>query len=86
MTRRRFLRTAVAMMDLALVWLKNPTSPWYFLAGYPVSSAHGLPDTGYIACQEMCDTIQNIVRQISIPVMTDGDTGHGSPMNVKRTV
>lgn len=60
--------------------------PMVFLAGYPVASAYGLPDTGYIACQEMCDTIQNVVRQVGIPVMADGDTGYGSPMNVKRTV
>ncbi|KAH7330228.1 Pyruvate/Phosphoenolpyruvate kinase-like domain-containing protein [Rhexocercosporidium sp. MPI-PUGE-AT-0058] len=60
--------------------------PMCFLAGYSVSSAYGLPDTGYIACQEMCDTIQNVVRQVSVPVMADGDTGYGSPMNVKRTV
>lgn len=60
--------------------------PMVFLSGYAVSSAYGLPDTGYIACQEMCDTIQNVVRQVSIPVMADGDTGYGSPMNVKRTV
>jgi 2-methylisocitrate lyase-like PEP mutase family enzyme len=45
-----------------------------------------LPDTGYIAMQEMCDKIQESVRQVSVPVMADGDTGYGSPMNVKRTV
>ena len=60
--------------------------PMVFLAGYPVSSAYGLPDTGYIAMAEMCDKIQEAVRQVSIPVMADGDTGYGSPMNVKRTV
>lgn len=36
--------------------------------------------------QEMCDKIQQAVRQVSVPVMADGDTGYGSPMNVKRTV
>lgn len=45
-----------------------------------------LPDTGYIAMQEMCDKIQESVRQVQVPVMADGDTGYGSPMNVKRTV
>jgi methylisocitrate lyase len=35
---------------------------------------------------EMCDKIQETVRQVSVPVMADGDTGYGSPMNVKRTV
>lgn len=60
--------------------------PIVFLAGYAVASAYGLPDTGYIAMQEMCDKIQEAVRQVSIPVMADGDTGYGSPMNVRRTV
>ena len=60
--------------------------PMIFLAGYPVASAYGLPDTGYIAMQEMCDKIQEAVRQTTVPVMADGDTGYGSPMNVKRTV
>jgi 2-methylisocitrate lyase-like PEP mutase family enzyme len=66
--------------------VKEAGFPMIFLAGYPVASVYGLPDTGYIACQEMCDTIQNVVRQVSVPVMADSDTGYGSPMNVKRTV
>lgn len=60
--------------------------PIVFLAGYAVASAYGLPDTGYIALQEVCDKIQEAVRQVSVPVFADGDTGYGSPMNVKRTV
>ncbi|KAG9249748.1 Pyruvate/Phosphoenolpyruvate kinase-like domain-containing protein [Emericellopsis atlantica] len=60
--------------------------PMIFLAGYTVSSSFGLPDTGYIAMQEMCDKIQETVRQVKVPVMADGDTGYGSSMNVKRTV
>ncbi|KAJ5678940.1 hypothetical protein N7462_007184 [Penicillium macrosclerotiorum] len=60
--------------------------PMAFLAGYAVASSYGLPDTGYIAMEEMCHKIQETCRQVSIPVMADGDTGYGSPMNVKRTV
>lgn len=60
--------------------------PMVFLAGYPVASSYGLPDTGYIAMAEMCDKIQEATRQVTIPVMADGDTGYGSPLNVKRTV
>ncbi|KAB8232010.1 isocitrate lyase/PEP mutase family protein [Aspergillus alliaceus] len=60
--------------------------PIVFLAGYAVASSYGLPDTGYIAMAEMCDKIQEAVRMTTIPVMADGDTGYGSPMNVKRTV
>lgn len=45
-----------------------------------------LPDAGYIALEDMCDKIKESVRQVSVPVMADGDTGYGSAMNVKRTV
>ncbi|ETS77256.1 hypothetical protein PFICI_11130 [Pestalotiopsis fici W106-1] len=60
--------------------------PAIFLAGYAVASSYGLPDTGYIAMAEMCDKIQEAARQTTIPIMVDGDTGYGSPLNVKRTV
>ena len=60
--------------------------PLIFLSGFNVSSAHGIPDAGYIAMQEMCDKIQETVRVVSSPIIVDGDTGYGSPLNVKRTV
>lgn len=57
-----------------------------FISGFAVAASHGLPDTGYIAMGEMSARIQEIVRVTSIPIMVDGDTGYGSPMNVRRTV
>lgn len=66
--------------------VEEASFPIVFLAGYAVASAYGLPDTGYIVLQEVCDRIQESVRQVSVPVCADGDTGYGSPVNVKRTV
>ena len=60
--------------------------PIVFLAGYPMASSFGLPDTGYIAFQEVAAKIQEVTRQVSVPILVDGDTGYGSPMNVRRTV
>jgi hypothetical protein len=60
--------------------------PMIFLAGYAMASAFGLPDTGYIAFQEVAGKIQEVARETSVPIMVDGDTGYGSPMNVRRTV
>ena len=60
--------------------------PIIFLAGYPMASSLGLPDTGYIAFQEVAAKVQEVVRVTSLPVMVDGDTGYGGPMNVRRTV
>lgn len=60
--------------------------PLVFLSGYNVASSQGLPDSGYIAMEDMCHKIQESVRQVTVPIFADGDTGYGSPMNVKRTV
>jgi hypothetical protein len=60
--------------------------PIIFLAGYAMASSLALPDTGYIAFQEVSHIVQEVVRATTIPVMVDGDTGYGGPMNVRRTV
>ncbi|KAK7416528.1 hypothetical protein QQX98_005132 [Neonectria punicea] len=83
----KFDQTPVEKQDgLSSRLVEEAGFPMVFLAGYPVASAYGLPDTGYIAMAEMCDKIQEAVRQVSIPVMAGGDTGYGSPLNVRRTV
>lgn len=60
--------------------------PMVFLAGYAMASSLALPDTGYIAFQEVAHKVQEVARAVSVPICVDGDTGYGSPMNVRRTV
>ncbi|KAK6220172.1 carboxyvinyl-carboxyphosphonatephosphorylmutase [Colletotrichum tabaci] len=60
--------------------------PMVFVSGYAVASSHGLPDAGYIALEDMCNKIKESARVVSVPIMVDGDTGYGSPVNVRRTV
>lgn len=58
-----------------------------FMSGFAVSAARiGRPDTGVISYAEMLDQGLNICQAVSIPVIGDGDTGYGNPINVKRTV
>ena len=58
-----------------------------FMSGFAVSSARlGLPDTGLISYGEIVDTARNICAAVKMPVIGDGDTGYGNPVNVKRTV
>ncbi|MCS5638648.1 MAG: isocitrate lyase/PEP mutase family protein [Myxococcota bacterium] len=58
-----------------------------FMSGFAVSAARlGLPDTGLISYGEMLDQGRNICEATSIPVIGDGDTGYGNPVNAKRTV
>ena len=61
--------------------------PLTFMSGFAVSVARlGMPDTGLISYAEMLDQGRNICDAVSIPVIGDGDTGYGNPLNVKRTV
>jgi 2-methylisocitrate lyase-like PEP mutase family enzyme len=58
-----------------------------FMSGFGVSASRlGLPDTGLISYGEMADQAQNICNATDIPVICDGDTGYGNPVNIKRTV
>ena len=41
----------------------------------------GLPDVGIFSLTQMVEATRNICRSVSIPVMTDGDTGFGNAVN-----
>lgn len=57
------------------------------IGGYSASaSLLGLPDLSFLTLTEMVDCIHRIVDVVDIPVFTDGDTGHGGVLNVRRTV
>lgn len=58
-----------------------------FLSGFGASAARlGAPDTGLMSYAEVLDQARNAMQPISIPMIADGDTGYGNPMNVQRTV
>ncbi len=61
--------------------------PLTFMSGFAVAAArHALPDTGLVSYGEMVEAGRAICVAVSIPVIGDGDTGYGNPLNVKRTV
>jgi 2-methylisocitrate lyase-like PEP mutase family enzyme len=58
-----------------------------FLGGFGTSaSLLGLPDVGFITLSEMADAVRRMALRVGIPVVADGDTGHGDLHNVVRTV
>ena len=58
-----------------------------FLGGFGTSaSLLGLPDVGLITLSEMADAVRRMAARVAIPVVADGDTGHGDLHNVTRTV
>src|SRR5499426_2121119 len=58
-----------------------------FLGGFgTAASLLGLPDVGLLTLTEMADAVRRVAQRVSIPVVADGDTGHGDLHNVVRTV
>jgi 2-methylisocitrate lyase-like PEP mutase family enzyme len=58
-----------------------------FIGGFGTSaSLLGLPDVGFLTLTEMADAVGRMAQRVSIPVVADGDTGHGDLHNVVRTV
>src|SRR6516165_8283818 len=58
-----------------------------FLGGFGTSaSLLGLPDVGFITLSEMADAVRRMAQAVNVPVVADGDTGHGDLHNVTRTV
>ena len=58
-----------------------------FLGGFgAAASAHGLPDLGLLSAAEMAECVRRITARVSIPLIADGDTGHGNGSSVAWTV
>src|SRR5438105_15313317 len=61
-----------------------------FAAAYVGGSARtgtmGLPDLGIITLEEVCLFVRQVARASQLPVLVDGDTGHGEALNTMRLV
>lgn len=57
------------------------------LGGFLVAASRlGLPDVGYLTMSEMVEAVRAMAGAVGIPLLADGDTGYGNPLNVRRTV
>jgi len=46
----------------------------------------GVPDIGLVTLSELADHVRAIADAVAIPILVDGDTGFGNPINTARTV
>ncbi len=60
--------------------------PAVYMTGAGTSAAHGYPDYGLLTLTEMADNAALVARAVSVPVISDADTGYGNELNVTRTV
>jgi len=58
-----------------------------FLGGFSVAATRlGLPDAGLLSYGEMLDQARDVCAATSLPILGDGDTGYGNPVNAERTL
>ncbi|MFH0351116.1 MAG: oxaloacetate decarboxylase [Chromatiales bacterium] len=58
-----------------------------FIGGFGTSaSLYGLPDLNFLGMNEMADAVRRMAQRVTIPVIADGDTGHGDLHNVMRCI
>jgi 2,3-dimethylmalate lyase len=58
-----------------------------FLGGFGAAASRlGVPDLGLVTPGEMAECIRSITDRVSIPLVADGDTGHGAGTAVAWTV
>jgi 2-methylisocitrate lyase-like PEP mutase family enzyme len=57
-----------------------------YMTGAGTSATLGYPDYGLITMSEMVANASRIVNAISIPLISDADTGYGNELNMFRTV
>ncbi len=58
-----------------------------YMPGYGISASYlGLPDAGLASYTDMVGCVRRIAEGTNSPLIADGDTGYGGPLNVQRTV
>ncbi|MCA9435628.1 MAG: isocitrate lyase/phosphoenolpyruvate mutase family protein, partial [Candidatus Omnitrophica bacterium] len=49
-----------------------------FIGGFGTTASQlGLPDLNFLSAAEMADAVRRMASRVRIPVIADGDTGHG---------
>jgi len=56
-----------------------------YMSGYAVEATHGKPDVGLMTLTEMSQRAAQMTDVLSIPLVSDADTGYGNVVNVVRT-
>ncbi len=57
-----------------------------YAGGSAMTGTMGLPDLGIITIEDVCFFVRQVARASQLPVLVDGDTGHGEALNCMRLV
>ncbi len=87
LSRRGIIRSLGAHDVFSALIVQEAGFETVFIGGFGTSaSLLGLPDLNFLTLSEMADAVRRMAARITIPVIADGDTGHGDLHHVQRTV
>src|SRR5579871_5541315 len=86
LTRPQILQIPGAHTGMAALLAKRAGFDALYAGGSAMTGTMGLPDLGIITVEEVCFFIRQVARASALPVLVDGDTGHGEALNVMHMV
>ena len=86
LNRPHILQIPGAHTGLAALLAKRAGFESVYVGGSAMTGTMGLPDLGIITVEEVCFFIRQVARASALPLLVDGDTGHGEALNVMHMV
>ncbi|MBK8766947.1 MAG: isocitrate lyase/PEP mutase family protein [Burkholderiaceae bacterium] len=71
---------------ISAMMIEQAGFPAVYMTGSGTAASLGFPDFGLTTMTEMVENAAVIARSVSLPLISDADTGYGNELNVTRTV
>lgn len=84
--RPQILQIPGAHTGMAGLLAKRAGFDAVYAGGSAMTGTMGLPDLGIITIDDVCFFVRQVARASLLPVLVDGDTGHGEALNCMRLV
>jgi methylisocitrate lyase len=86
LARPHILSIPGAHNGMAALLAKQAGFESVYVGGSAMTGSMGIPDLGLITVEEVSFFIRQVARACALPVLVDGDTGHGEALNVMHMV
>src|SRR5712671_2503906 len=86
LSRPGILQIPGAHTGMAALLAKHAGFEAVYLGGSAMTGTMGIPDLGMLTVDEACFFVRQVARASALPVLVDGDTGHGETLNVMHMV
>jgi methylisocitrate lyase len=85
-SRPGILQIPGAHTGMASLLAKRAGFDAVYVGGSAMTGTMGIPDLGMLTVEEACFFVRQVARASALPVLVDGDTGHGEALNVMHMV